>query len=186
MQAVISGISRKALVVDGDSLQAFDVDEPTKLINCHQSDLPFLFGEGRDLRFIEDADLESIGKELKSDSDLTLALDLTLISLDEELDEDIRKDAIQDLDELLAGDHVAKHLENVMYARPLPDDADLPSALKFCDKSRLPNSFAFFDDLCQRQPLISKISAAWDVIPTKTFGDHDQKSYFQRVAVQEG
>src|SRR5437763_715881 len=169
MQAVISGISRKALVVDGDSLQVFDVDEPTKLIDCHQSDLPYLFGEGRDLRFIEDADLESIGKELKSDSNLTLALDLTLISLDEELEEDIRKDAIQDLDELLADKQVRERLEGIMYARPLPDDADLVAALKFCDESRLPSSFAFLEDLDRRQPLISKVSAAWDVIPAKVF-----------------
>ncbi len=147
MQAVISGISRKALVVDGDSLQAFDVDEPTKLIDCHQSDLPYLFGEGRDLRFIEDADLESIGKELKSDSNLTLALDLTLISLDEELEEDIRKDAIQDLDELFTNQQVTEYLERIMYARPLPDDADLPGVLKFYDETRLPNSFVFFEDL---------------------------------------
>ena len=68
----------------------------------------------------------------------------------------------------------------------MPDDADVVGALKFCDQSRLPNSFAFFEDLDRRQPLISKVSASWDIIPTKVFGDYERQSDFQRVAVREG
>src|SRR5437868_2075214 len=101
MQAAISGIARKALIVNGESLKVLDVSEPTKLIDCRPSDVPYVFGEGRDVRFIENADFESIAKELQSDSDVMLALDLILISLDGELEEDIRKDAILDLYELI-------------------------------------------------------------------------------------
>jgi tetratricopeptide (TPR) repeat protein len=186
MNAVISGTAGRALLVDGKSLKSFDVDDPSKLVERKQSDLPYLFGEGRDLRVIENSDIASIATELKSDSALTLALDLVLISLDEELEDDIRKDALQDLDELLVEAQLRERLEGIMYARPLPDDADLAGALKFCDSVRLPNSFAFLEDLGRRQPLISKVSAAWDVIPTKVFGGYEQQSHFQRVAVQRG
>src|SRR3989442_2864137 len=186
MNAVISGTAGRALLIDGKSLKTFDVDDPSNLVVRHQSDLPYMFGEGRDLRVIENADLDSIAEELKTEADLALALDLTLISLDEELEEDIRKDAIQDLDELFTNPQVTEHLERIMYARPLPDDADVVGALKFCDQSRLPNSFAFFEDLDRRQPLISKVSASWDIIPTKVFGDYERQSDFQRVAVREG
>src|SRR5438105_578030 len=143
MNAVISGTAGRALLIDGKSLKTFDVDDPSNLVVRHQSDLPFMFGEGRDLRVIENADLDSIAKELKSEADFTLALDLTLISLDAELEEDIRKDAIQDLDELLGDAQIRDRLEGIIYARPLPDDADLDGALRFCDKSHLPNYFAF-------------------------------------------
>jgi len=101
MNALISGTAGRALVIDGNSLKSFDLDDPSNLAVRQQADMPYLFGEGRDLRIIENADLESIAKELKSDSDLSLALDLSLISLDGEMEEDIRKDAMHELDELL-------------------------------------------------------------------------------------
>src|SRR5437588_4534999 len=101
MDAVISGRAGKALLLDGGSLKSFDIDDPSKLVPRQQSDLPYLFGEGQDLRIIEDSDIQSVAQELEAESNLTLALDLTLISLDEELEDDIPKDALQDLDELL-------------------------------------------------------------------------------------
>src|SRR5258707_7519297 len=122
MNAVISGTAGRALLVDGKSLMSFDVDDPSKLVVRQQSDLPYLFGEGRDLRLIEDSDIESIARELDAESNLALALDLTLISLDAELEEDIRKDAIHDLDELLVNSRLSERLEGILYARPLPDD----------------------------------------------------------------
>ena len=157
MHAVISGRAGRALVLDGESLTSFDVDDASNLVPRKPPDLPYLFGESQDLRVIEDSDIESISRELKADSDLNFAVDLTLISLDEELEDDIRKDAIQDLNELLAHDKLSECLENIMFARPLPNDADLAGALKFCDKSRLPNAFALLERLDRCQPLISKV-----------------------------
>jgi len=186
MHAVISGRAGRALVLDGESLTSFDVDDASNLVPRKPPDLPYLFGESQDLRVIEDSDIESISRELKADSDLNFAVDLTLISLDEELEDDIRKDAIQDLNELLAHDKLSECLENIMFARPLPNDADLAGALKFCDKSRLPNAFALLERLDRCQPLISKVSSAWDVVPSKVFGGHEQESHFRRVAVQRG
>src|SRR5205823_13313361 len=84
-----------------------------------------------------------------------------LISLDEELEEDIRKDAIQDLDELLADKQVRERLEGIMYARPLPDDADLVAALKFCDESRLPSSFAFLEDRSEERRVGKECRCGW-------------------------
>jgi tetratricopeptide (TPR) repeat protein len=186
MNAVISGAAGKALFSDGRSLKCFDIDDPSKLADCRQSDIPYLFGEARDLRVIENVELDLIVRELKSESDLSIALDLTLIALDAELDEDIRKDAIQDLDDLLADTELKERLESILYGRPVPDDGDLQGALRFCDKSRLANSFGFFQDLNRRQPLISKVNDAWEVIPTKIFGGHDERMNFQRVAVKRG
>src|SRR5258706_6637620 len=118
MNAVISGTAGRALLVDGKSLMSFDVDDPSKLVVRQQFDLPYLFGEGRDLRVIEDSDIESITRELEAESNLALALDLTLISLDEELEEDIRRDALRDLDDILTDNQLVIRLENILYARP--------------------------------------------------------------------
>jgi tetratricopeptide (TPR) repeat protein len=186
MNAVISGIAGRALLIDGDSLKSFDVDDPSKLVVRQHADVPYLFGEGRDLRVIEDANLDLIAKELKSDTNLALALDLALISLDEEVEEDIRKDAINELEDLLDDAPLRERLEGILYAHPIPADGDLAGALRSCDRSHFPNSFALFHDLERRQALISKVCAGWDVIPTKIFGGYERQSEFERIAAQRG
>lgn len=186
MNAVISGTAGRALLVDGKSLKSFDVDDPSKLVDRQRSDLLYLFGEGRDLRIIENSDIGSIAAELKFESNSALALDLTLISFDEELEADIREDALRDLDELLVDQPLREKLEGILYARPIPDDGDLLGALELFDGADLPNSFGFFDDLNRRQSLISKVSEAWNLIPTKFFADYEHRLQFQQVAVRRG
>lgn len=186
MHAVISGRAGRALVLDGESLTSFDVADPSNLVPRKSSDLPFLFGESRDLRIIENSEIESIGRELKADSDLNLALDLTLISHDAELEDDIRKDAIRDLDELLSDSHVVARLENILYARPLPDDGDLVGALRLCADLGDSHTHVFFRRLQKHQSLIGEVSAAWEIIPTKAFASYDHQAEFQYVAVREG
>src|SRR5438045_561883 len=185
MDAVISGRAGKALLLDGESLKSFDVDDPYKLVPRQQSDLPYLFGETQDLRVIESADIKSIQRELKHDCEWNWALDLTLISLDAELPDEIRKEALEGLDELLIDNRVVEHLENILYARPLPEDADLAGALKLCDEAHSTNTFALLQDFQEHQPLIDEVSEAWDTIPTKTFGGYDQQAEFQHVTVRE-
>jgi tetratricopeptide (TPR) repeat protein len=184
MDAVISGRAGKALLLDGDFLQSFDVDDPSRLVSRRQSDLPYLFGESQDLRVLENTDLESIRQELQHDCDCNWALDVTLISLDAELPDDIRKEAIEGLNELLDSDRVIERLENILYARPLPDDADLQGALKLADGT--PLSKALLQSLEERQPSIVEVSQAWDTIPSKMFGGYEQQAEFHQVAVREG
>src|SRR6202140_3013907 len=186
MNAVISGTAGRALLVDGKSLKSFDVDDPSKLVDRRQSDLRYLFGEGRDLRSIENSDIGSIASELKSDSDSALALDLTLISLDEELEADIREDALRDLDELLVENQLVVRLENILYARPLPDDGDLVGALKLCADARLRGALSLLQRFEEHQSVIVEVSSAWDIIPTKVFGSHDHRADFLHMAVREG
>ncbi len=186
MDAVISGRAGKALLLDGDSLKSFDVDDPSKLVSRRQSDLPYLFGETQDLRVIENADIESVQHELKHDCDCNWALDLALISLDAELPDEIRQEAIEGLDELLADSRVIERLENILYARPLPEDADLAGALNLCDETRFSNALVLLQRFQERQPLIREVSEAWDIIPTKIFGGYDQHTEFQHIAVREG
>src|SRR5437764_7200631 len=186
MQAAISGIARKAVIVDGDSVKLFDVDNPAQVVDCQRADIPYIFGDGLDLRFIADTNIESVTAELKSESNLRLALDLTLISLDNELEEDIRRDAFRDLDGLIRDEDLVSRLEGIMYARPLPEAADVETALTICKASAPNYSFSFLTSLARRQSVISDVSAAWDLIPTKVFAGDEQKLDFQRVAVQRG
>jgi tetratricopeptide (TPR) repeat protein len=184
MDALISGCAGRALLVDGGSLRSFDVDDPSKLVPRTPADFAYLFGEMQDLRVLENIDIESVRQELKHASDSALALDLVLISLDPDLPDDIRQEAIEGLDELLADARVAERLENILYARPLPEDADLEGALKLCSAGLSSRASDLLQSLKERQSLISEVSDAWDILPSKIFGE--EKTEFQHVAVREG
>jgi tetratricopeptide (TPR) repeat protein len=186
MNAVISGQSGRALLVDGDSLRSFDVDDPSSLVTRVPADFVYIFGEMQDLRVIENTDIDSVQQELRHDSDYALALELALISLDSELPNDIRQEALMGLDELLANDKVAERLENVLYARPVPEDADLTTALELSNDASLSYVSRLLRRLEQHEPFISEVSEAWDSIPTMVFGDYNQQAEFMRIAVREG
>ena len=133
MNAIISGRSGRALIVDGESLKSFDIDDPSMIVPRRKSELAYLFGEASDLRAVAATSISSIARELTFDCHFTWALDLALISLDSELPEDIREEALDGLEELLVETLVREKLENVLYSHPLPDDSDLVGALKLCE-----------------------------------------------------
>lgn len=184
MNALISGRSGRALLIEGDSLKSFEVDDPSILTSRQQADLPYLFGEGADLRTLEDTTIEGVEIELRHDCNFTWALDLTLISLDAELPKEIRKEAVENLEELLATNETLAQVENILYARPLPEDADLKGTLELCESSTVVQKFLL--DLEKSQPEISEVCHAWESIPTKIFGSHYDRTTFRTVAVKEG
>ncbi|MFN2452945.1 MAG: hypothetical protein ABR577_01860 [Pyrinomonadaceae bacterium] len=186
MDAVISGQAGKALLLNGNSLTSFDVDDPATLVPGQQADLRFLFGEAGDLRILENTNLADVTRELRRARDCDDALDLTLISFDPELPAEIRREAIEELEELLADEYVIEHLEYVLYGRPLPASADITGALNHCGEAHAANAQAMLRSLRDRQAGIREVSTAWDAIPSDIFGGYEERAEFQRVAVREG
>ncbi|HEY0763147.1 MAG TPA: helix-turn-helix domain-containing protein [Pyrinomonadaceae bacterium] len=186
MNAIISGRSGRALLIDGDSLKSFEVDDPSTLTSRQQEDLPYLFGEGSDLRILEDTSIEDVELELRNHCNFTWALDLTLISLDADVPIDIRTESIESLEELLETEETLIQVENVLYAQPLPEDADLKGALELCNPSARNTVHTFLLDLDEFQPRISVVFHAWESIPTKLFGDYEARDAFRAVAINEG
>jgi tetratricopeptide (TPR) repeat protein len=186
MDALISGSNGRALLFDGGSLKSFDEDDPSMLAPRVPADFAYLFGEMQDLRVLENTNIEAVRQELKRDSDCTIALDLALILLDAELPDDIRQEALEGLDDLLADDRIVEHLEKIFYARPLPEDSDLRGAVRLCEAKQSSRISNFLRILQVREPFVSEVSEAWDAIPTKVFGDYDQQAEFQHTVVREG
>jgi hypothetical protein len=186
MNAIVSGRSGRALLLDGESLKSFELDDPSTIVPRRRSELPYLFGEAADLRILENTTIESVEHELRMDCHFTWALDLALISLDAELEDDIRTDALEDLEQLLDESTTMRRLESVLYAKPLPEDADLKGALDLCDRQALSNVFGFLRRLEERQPSITSVSHAWEIIPTITFGGQENREVFEHIAVKEG
>lgn len=186
MNAVISGRAGRALLLDRNSLSSFEANDPSHIVPRRQSDVPYLFGEAQDLRLIEDTDIESVARELQADCNFNRALDLTLILLDGELDLNIRKKAMAELDVLLKDGWVRERLENILYAQPLPEDGDLQGALKLGQKTRFTEVSSLLLSFAESQPIIANVSEAWNAIPIEFFGGYDQRRGFHGIAAREG
>src|SRR5205085_2972517 len=160
--------------------------DPSMIVSRHRSEVPYLFGEAADLRTIENTTIETMERELKNECHFTWALDLALISLDAELEDDIRIDAFEDLEELIKENAILERLENVLYSHPPPEDADLTGALQLCDRETQPAVFAFLQRLENHQPASTAVYQAWEAIPTNTFGTQGDQKTFKHIAVREG
>src|SRR4029079_19036103 len=126
----------------------------------------FLFGDSGDLRLVENTTTESVVSLLTADSNFTLALDLTLISLDAELESEIRLEALEGLEELFSDPKIIERVEHVMYSYTVPDDGDLDGALEMCPP-QLELGSGFLSRLEAQQSSITEVDEAWQAIPGK-------------------
>ena len=186
MNAVISGRAGLALVIEGESLMSLDVDDLETLVPRSACDLRFLLADATDLVTLENTGREEIARRLDLEHDIACALDMTLIALDSDSSMELRAEAVAALDELLADARVIERLEFTMYAKPLPDSADLMGAL-FCTEVKTSAPRSFFERLSQYQTAIRAVREAWDELPDHLFGDEAAaKTVFQDVACHEG
>src|SRR2546430_14434587 len=120
MDAVISGRVGKALLLEGDSLRSFDVDDPGTFVPVRPSDYHLLFGDAPDVQFLEDTDAAAVARALEFEHNCACALDMALISLDPELSTGPRTEAVDALEELPRDQLVLARLGNILDAEPLP------------------------------------------------------------------
>ncbi len=186
MDAVISGRVGTALLINGDSLKSFSVDDPDSLVPRYSPDLRLLFGDAIDLQLLENTSRESVIQELKLAHNIASSLDLTLIALDSELTKEVREEAAKVLDNLLVDERVRNRLERILYAHPLPGTADLLGALECCGLDQTKAIRSLFEEYKERQPLIREARLAWDSIPVAIFGGEQQQAEFHYIAVTEG
>ncbi len=101
------------------------------------------------------------------------ALQMTLILLDRNEEEDVRKEAAECLEDLLASEEDRERLADVMYSSPLPNTADVTKMQQRAKAGGLLANFA--ERLIADQPSIKKWCDEWASIPDELFGGFDQK-----------
>jgi tetratricopeptide (TPR) repeat protein len=187
MEAVISGQAGVAfLLMAGDQFASIHVGEPDVLTPRAIGDLPFLLGDASDLQFLEGVDHAEVARRLQIDQDKADALQLSLILLDRDLSNEVRLEAVNDLEDLYGSAEVLDHVERILFAHPLPPDADLAGALSLAGIS----SFVHVGPLLQRleslQGMIRQVYLAWEQVADKTFNDIEFAREFAAAAVREG
>jgi hypothetical protein len=185
MQAIVSGQAGVALLIHGESLSSIHTGRTDEVVRRRQRDVPYLFGDASDLQLIEDVDLPGVVQRLDLATAKADALQLALILLDDELSHDTRRDAADELRDLMQADGVTEWVERVLYARPLPKEADLSGGLSCC-----PGNAGSVRDLLvrlrSRQREIRDVYFAWEQIPTSLFGAEQDRQLALSTAVREG
>lgn len=187
MNAVISGRAGIALLIEGEALHSFHVARPDTLVRRDQSELPWLFGAGADLQYLNDVTFEDTQRALEFAHQCAGALDMALITLDAGLSFPLRKAATDRLEELLIVNGTGKYIESIFYAQPLAANADLPGTIAARVASGAMNVEGFLNDLLARQPYIDRVRQGWEAISSDLFADSWlEREEFERYAIRSG
>ena len=186
MEAVLSGSAGIAIAIKGSVAFGLQAHAENKLPEVPVSKLMALFHERADLQLLEDVDEDSIQKALDAAVDAEDALHLVLIALDKELSRPTRLEAVRVLEVELERGEVTSRLNRIMYARPLPGETDVESAILIADDANAPAVSHFLQALISAQNHIEEVCKAWNAIPIETFESTENRSAFECLAVQHG
>jgi len=112
------------------------------------------------------------------------ALQMTLILLDQNEEEDLRKEAAECLENLVASEGDRERLADIMYSSPLPDAADITKMRLWARAGGPLANFA--ERLLADQPSIKKWCDEWASIPDEMFGGFEQKRRMRLLAIRAG
>lgn len=184
MEALISGRNGVALVVDGDRLASIHVDEPDRMIPRHPREIHFLTGEKSDFFPVEGVSRSEIVRQLTLAHARERSLTLTLILIDPDISDGLRLKVAKKVEDLVKEERVLVFLESVLYAEPLPAQADLHGGLRLACEAGATRVQILLELFWNRQGAITAVREAWNAMPSATF-DGERKRW-QAVAVREG
>ena len=185
MNAVVSGRAGLAFLLQADgklfSIHQGDFDQ---VVARRAEEFSWLFGDAPDLEFFEGVDLPEVSRLLDFAAQREEALDIVLILLDGDLPDTVRKQAAEDLEECFLNPKVQDAVEFVLYAAPLPEDADLKSALRYAEARK--KVLVFVELLFDRQPIIRKIRQAWESVGDQHFGGRPDRLDARTICIRAG
>jgi tetratricopeptide (TPR) repeat protein len=185
MDALISAQAGTALLIEGTKLASIHAHAPEQTMPRRAEEVHLLFGEGLDLQVLQGVDRDQVVRRLAREADSAEALQLALILLDPEMPGEIRTEAAEELDGLLAKEEYREGLERVLYAHPFPSEADLSGALAHSE-GHSPRVQNLLYQLVDLQPSIAEVRSAWTDLPNTLFVNPAERQRFQAALVREG
>jgi len=184
MNALLSGLSGKGLLLDDDKRYIISLDTPGEMILVSETSfLPF-FDDRDNLSFLENVTPEEAMQELQVLYRQQEALDLALMLFDDDLSVELRQEAATELDELLNNEAVQAYLKAILYAKPLPPSADKTGALKTAEEAKTVLVLPFLKMLIERQKQITLARRSWDTLPINLFNTGAPQSKVHAIAIE--
>lgn len=185
VNAVVSGQSGVAILLQAGELASLHAGRGTEVVRRHPSEARFLLGDATDLQVLEDVAIEEVTRRLELATAQMDAFHTALILLDGSLTLDTRQEAAGELQDFWENEAVSAFVESVLFAHPLPEDADLLGAFAACAQAT-EQTRRFLERLDSLQSSIAEVHLAWERIPTRVFGTEEDRRKARSVAVREG
>ncbi len=134
VSAIVSGQSEVAILAHAEGLASLHAGRGMEVVRRSPSEVRFLLGDAQDLQALENVELDEVSRRLDLATAQMDALHVALLLLDGSLSTDTRQTAAEELQELMEDETVTVFVESVLFAHPLPTDADLPGAFAACSQ----------------------------------------------------
>ncbi|HEX7766330.1 MAG TPA: hypothetical protein VF443_06415, partial [Nitrospira sp.] len=131
MDVLISGQAGIAVLIQGDTVTSYSLDEPELSVPQSSSALPYLLADATDVLEFKELSPSEIHSQLDTAWRKDRILQLTLILLDAGDEPETRIAAAECLEELLNLKDLEEFLFNRMCMAPLPDIADIAGAKRY-------------------------------------------------------
>jgi len=186
MNALISGQAGVAVLIQGDTVTSYTLDDPEVMVLQSSSAVPYLFADATDVTELKGLSQAEVLAQLETAWRKDRILQLTLILLDAGDDQETRIAAAECLDELLNVQGLEEFLFNRMCMAPLPELADLAGARRYATDGRLSRVVSMLSRLEEDQHHITRCRLAWDNLPPELFKSSDAERAFESAAVTAG
>jgi len=186
MNAILSGQTGIAVLIDGGQLHSYSLNAPESWNVRHEWEIPLLFADADDIIQLENISQTQAIETLKLEWAKDRSLQLTLILLDPEEERQTRFEASECLDAFFNQGDVRTYVENHLYSAPLPSIEDLNGAIQISKDASLTHIEEFLYALKDNQDEIAKRFAAWEALPVSLFGGPNDKNIFYYEAVKHG
>lgn len=185
MNAILSGLAGKGLLIDGDKFYTIFIDK-SEIKPIQETSLHFFFGEQDNLSFLQDVTKQEALLRLQVLYQQQRALNLALMLFDKKLSSQLRMRTAMVLEDLLSSSEVQSYLKAILYAKPLPPSADKMGALEAAEEAVTNKVWHLLDELINRQEQIALARRSWDTLPMDFFrADYSQmETHF--IAVESG
>ena len=181
MDVVFSGQAGTLAFLQGAEAHVTRLTDQNSELTIAREGTTYLFQGCNDVVVARGVSEKNARSQLETAWENDRALRLLLIALDVEEESDLRREAADCLEELLASPNALGFVENQLYSRIFPKDAD-PKFLEDC--IRWPLTTRLVEHIAERQSSIELHREAWDDLPESLF--EEGKSNFEEEAINRG
>jgi len=186
MEALISGQAGVAVLIHGDTVASFTIDEPDVLVELSSSAIPYIFSQVTDLVEVRGLSKEKALAELKIAWGKDRILQLTLLLLNSEDTEEVRTSAAECIEEFLTNSELKNFLLDRLFMAPSPIIGCTAEAIGIASRANLTHVVDALSHVERYQDEIRRCRLAWDSIPFDAFRDTETRKHFEYVAVTSG
>ncbi len=165
MQALLSPHSNTALIFQPQTAYLTGCGNPPCPLSAAAVG-EWLSAHG-ELRWHSAENLAEMGQALSLYSRRREALDMALMGMDGDLSLELRDEAQQELEILLADRAVAIWLSDIFHVRPLVAEADVETALSHARDGNRWHVVNYLNEVVRNQAVIAKSWIAWNAVPEK-------------------